>query len=147
MKIPPSMMMGSWMGSDFTNDDLVKEFTFLKDYEFEFTVVPEPQPGILYVKCIPHEGLPIVWGHVVVAVRADDYLPVWEKRYDEKGNLMREMVFKEIKTFGTRTIPSVMEMIPSTKKGKKTTVRYLEAEFDVAMDEQIFTLRNLRTRM
>ena len=147
MKIPPSMMMGSWMGSDFTNDDLVKEYTFVKDYDFEFTEVADPETGILYVKCIPHEGLPIVWGHVVVAVRAKDYMPVWEKRYDEKENLMREMIFKEIKTFGGRTIPSVMEMVPITKKGKKTTVRYLEAAFDIAIDKQIFTLRNLRTRM
>jgi outer membrane lipoprotein-sorting protein len=145
MKIPPSMMMGSWMGSDFTNDDLVKEYTFIDDYEFEMTDIENPEEGILYVKCIPHEGLPIVWGHITLAVRETDYLPVWQKFYDEKGKLMREMFFKEIKRFGKREIPSTMELIPTHKKGQKTIVRYLEAEFDTPIARETFSLRNLRT--
>ena len=147
MKIPPSMMMGAWMGSDFTNDDLVKEYTFIDDYEFEMTDIENPEEGILYVKCIPHEGLPIVWGHITLAVREKDYLPVWQKFYDEKGKLMREMFFKEIKKFGKREIPSTMELIPTHKKGQKTIVRYLEAEFDTPIAKETFTLRNLRTRI
>ena len=145
MKIPPSMMMGSWMGSDFTNDDLVKEFTLLEDYHFEFTEVENPEPGILYVKSVPREGLPIVWGHIVSAVREKDYLPVWAKYYDEKGQLMREIVYNDIKNLGGRVIPAVMELVPTNKEGQKTIVRYLEAQFDINPDKEIFTLRNLRT--
>ncbi len=144
IKIPPSMMMSSWMGSDFTNDDLVKEFTFIESYHFEMTSPPSPEPGTVYVKCIPKEGLPIVWGYVIIAAGQTDYMPVWEKYYDEKGNLVREMLFKEIKAFGNRRIPAVMELIPRTKEGQKTVLRYLEAEFDIAIDSNIFTLRNLR---
>jgi hypothetical protein len=91
MKIPPSMMMSSWMGSDFTNDDLVKEYTFIEDYEFELIEVENPERGVLYLKCIPKEGRPIVWGHIILAVRESDYLPLWQKYYDEKGKLMREL--------------------------------------------------------
>lgn len=144
MKVPPSMMMGSWMGSDFTNDDLVKEYTFFDDYSFEFTQVENPQPDVLYVKCIPREGLPIVWGYIVVAVRDQDYLPVWQGYYDEKEQLMREMVFKDIKTLGGKKIPAVMELVPLNKKGNKTIVRYLDARFDIKIDKDTFTLRNLR---
>ncbi len=144
MKVPPSMMMGSWMGSDFTNDDLVKEYTFLDDYTFEFTNVEQPAEGMLYVKCVPKEGLPIVWGHIVIAVKADTYLPTWQKYFDEKGKLMREIIYKDIKKFGKREIPAVMELIPHNKEGNKTIVRYLEAEFDIKIDKEIFTLRNLR---
>ncbi|MCP5103364.1 MAG: outer membrane lipoprotein-sorting protein [bacterium] len=147
MKIPPSMMMGSWMGSDFTNDDLVKEFTLIDDYTFELTEVENPEAGAVYVKCIPNEGLPIVWGHIIIAVKENGYLPVWQKYYDEKGKLMREMFFKEIKTFGKRTIPAVMELTPSHKEGYKTVVRYVEAKFDTKVDKGIFSLRNLRTRI
>ncbi len=144
MKIPPSMMMSSWMGSDFTNDDLVKEFTFLESYNFEMATPENPEEGVLYVKCIPKEGLPIVWGHIVVAVREGNYMPLWQKYYDEKGKLMRNMIFKDVKSFGKREIPSVMELIPVTKEGHKTILRYLEARFDIQLDDDIFTLRNLR---
>jgi len=60
---------------------------------------------------------------------------------------MREMIFKEEKAFGQRKIPSVLELIPRTKKGHKTVLRYLEATFDKKIDENIFTLRNLRQRI
>lgn len=144
MKIPPSMMMSSWMGSDFTNDDLVKEFTFLESYHFELVTPDAPEEGLVYIKCVPREGLPIVWGHVLIAARRIDAMPVWEKYFDEKGTLVREMLFKEVKSFGSRRIPAVMELIPRTKKGQKTVLRYLEARFDVGLDPDIFTLRNLR---
>jgi outer membrane lipoprotein-sorting protein len=147
IKIPPSMMMGAWMGSDFTNDDLVKEYTFFDDYTFAMTTVENPGNGILYLKCIPKEGRPIVWGAVVIAVREDDYLPVWQKYYDEKGKLMREMFFKEVKSFDKRKIPSLLELVPTHKKGHKTIVRYLEARFDIEVDKNTFSLRNLRKRI
>ncbi|MEN8154085.1 MAG: outer membrane lipoprotein-sorting protein [Acidobacteriota bacterium] len=147
MKIPPSMMMGSWMGSDFTNDDLVKEYTYLEDYSFEIVKPEGNDSSNTYVKCIPKEGLPIIWGHVIIAVKEKGYIPVFQKYYDEKGNLMREMYFKDIKRFGKREIPSVMELIPTKKKGKRTIIRYLEAEFGTRIDKKIFTLRNLRKRI
>lgn len=147
MKIPPSMMMGSWMGSDLTNDDLVKEFTFIKDYDFELYDIDKPQAGMIYVKCVPHDDLPVVWGHIIIAVQEKDNMPVWENYYDENGKLMRELFFKDIKKFGNREMPAVMELIPTNKKGRKTILRYLEAEFDIKLDNNIFTLRNLRTRI
>jgi len=147
IKIPPSMMMGSWMGSDFTNDDLVKEITFVEDYEFEITKIEDPQPGTIYLKCIPQKDVPVVWGYIMLAVRDSDYLPKWQKYYDEKGKLMREMLFKEIKSFGKKKIPSVMELIPVNKKNQKTIIRYLEIQFDIKIDKSIFSLRNLRSRI
>ena len=147
MKVPPSMMMGSWMGSDFTNDDLVKEYTFLEDYIFELTEVEAAEAGVVYVKCTPKEGLPIIWGHIIIAVKENSYLPIRQKNYDEKGKLMRETVFKDVKKFGNREIPSVMELIPHNKEGNKTIVRYVEAKFDIKIDKGTFSLRNLRSRI
>jgi outer membrane lipoprotein-sorting protein len=143
LKVPPSMMMSSWMGSDLTNDDLVKEFTFVESYHFQMTEPDAPEPGVLYVKCVPKEGLPIVWGSVVLAVREDGLLPVWEKYYDEKGGLARTITFSDIRTFGRRRIPSTMELVPEAKPGHRTVLRYLEAAFDVPLSPDIFTLRNL----
>ncbi len=145
IKIPPSMMMGSWMGSDFTNDDLVDEISYLEDYTYEFAEIDAPQEGVLYIKAVPNEGVPVVWGHLIIAIRESDYLPVWEKYYDEKNKLMRTMLFSDIRQFGTRTLPATMEVVPENKEGHKTIVRYTSAKFDVRIDGDVFSLRNLRS--
>ena len=144
MKIPPSMMMGSWMGSDFTNDDLVRESSMLDDYTYQFVTPEDASPDHLYVQLVPKEDSPIVWGKIIAAVQSKDYIPVWQRFYDEKGNLMRVMNFKEIKTFGDKIAPSVVEMIPQNKEGHKTIVRWLNATFDSDIDDKIFTRRNLQ---
>lgn len=144
MKIPPSMMMGSWMGSDFTNDDLVKEYTFISDYTFEKAFIEDPEQGAVYIKCIPKPDRPIIWGWIVVAVREQDKLPLWYRYYDEKGKLIREMIFKEERVFSNRRIPTIMELIPANKEGYKTVVHYLQASFGINLDKKIFSLRNLR---
>ena len=146
IKIPPSMMMSSWMGSDFTNDDLVKEFTLFEDYSYELIEIEGGSDDMYYLNCIPRPDLPIVWGNIVIAARKADYIPVWQKYYDEKGNLMREATYSDIKMFGDRMVPAVMEMIPKNKEGYKTVIRYLKAEFDVELDKDIFSLRNLRSK-
>ena len=83
---------------------------------------------------------------MVVAARKSDYIPVWQKYYDEKGELMRVMNFKEIKTFDGRLLPSVMEIIPQNKEGHKTVFRYIIAQFNTPISNDIFSLRNLRSR-
>ncbi|MCY3871019.1 MAG: outer membrane lipoprotein-sorting protein [Gemmatimonadetes bacterium] len=146
IKVPPSMMMGSWMGSDFTNDDLVKESSMLNDYIYDLIVPDDAQPGHLYIRFVPKEDSPIVWGKLITAVRADDLIPVWQHFYDEKGNLMRILNFKEIVSFGGKTIPSLMEMVPQNKDRHKTVMRYLRAEFDVQIGDDVFTRRNLQRK-
>ncbi|MGA1839349.1 MAG: outer membrane lipoprotein-sorting protein [bacterium] len=156
VKVPPSMMMSSWMGSDFTNDDLVREYTFLEDYRFSLLTsgdightadTEDSKEELIYVECRPKEGRPIVWDKVNIAVRASDNIPVWQKYYDEKGKVMRILYFHDIKTFGERRIPSVLEMVPQNKEGNKTVIRYLDIEFDQKIGDDVFSLRNLRERI
>ncbi len=146
IKIPPSMMMSSWMGSDFTNDDLVKEFSLYDDYTFALAPPADAQPDMAYVALTPKAGLPIVWGKIVAAVRKADYIPVWEKYYDDRGQLMRVIDFKDVRQLGGRLIPSVMEVVPQNKEGHKTVLRYLQAEFDIKLADEIFSLRNLHSK-
>jgi outer membrane lipoprotein-sorting protein len=145
IKIPPSMMMSSWMGSDFTNDDLVKEYTFVNDFTFRLITPPEAEKGFFYLECRPKPGVAIVWDRIVVAVEEAGMLPVWEKFYDEKGRVARIMNFSQVKTYGRRTIPSVMEMIPQTKQGYKTTLRYRDVQFDLNLADEVFSLRTLQS--
>jgi outer membrane lipoprotein-sorting protein len=146
MKIPPSMMMSSWMGSDFTNDDLVKESSLKEDYRYKIIHPEEALEDLIYVELIPKEETASVWGRIVISVRESDYLPVDERFFDEKGELMRIIDFKEITMLGGREIPTVMELIPLNKEGNKTVMRYSEAKFDIVLDDEVFTLRNLRKK-
>jgi outer membrane lipoprotein-sorting protein len=145
IKVPPSMMMSSWMGSDFTNDDLVDEFSLLTDYTYDLVEPEDAKEGYLYVKCVPKPDRPIIWGHILMQVRQNDYIPVRDEYYDEKGKLMRVMNFRDIKVFDGRKIPSVMELIPQDEKGKKTVLTYLDAKFNIPINESVFSLRNLRS--
>ncbi len=145
MKVPPSMMMSSWMGSDFTNDDLVKESSMLRDYDYR--LLDDPDPDHYYVELIPKADIPIVWGKIIITARKSDYIPVREEFYDEDGTKMRVMELKEIKPMGGRTVPTVIELIPLNKKNRRTIIRYISAEFDAPLDKDIFTLRTLKKRI
>ncbi|MBD3275920.1 MAG: outer membrane lipoprotein-sorting protein [Candidatus Marinimicrobia bacterium] len=144
MRIPPSMMMSSWMGSDFNNNDLVQEFSLLKDYNFELIHPDTANSEYYYLQATPVEGRPIVWGKRISTVRKNDFIPVKEEYYDDDGEKMRVLTFSEIQNFDDREIPAVMKMNPLSEDGY-TTVRYLDAEFNTDIPEDIFTLRNLRT--
>ena len=144
MKIPPSMMMSSWMGSDFTNDDLVREISLLDDYDYRIVNPPGAQDSLIYVELVPHENVAIVWGKIITAVRESDYIPIEQKFYDEKDKLMRLMNFLEIIELGGKTLPTLMEVIPQNKEGNKTVIRYNKAQFDIELDDGIFSLRNLK---
>jgi outer membrane lipoprotein-sorting protein len=147
IKIPPSMMMSSWMGSDFNNDDLVNEFSLMEDYHYKIIQPDTAREGHIYISCIPRENLPIVWKEIVMEVHAQDYLPIKESYFDEKGQLMRVINYKDVKVMDYRKIPSVMELIPQGEEGKKTVLKYLEVKFNIDLDKDIFSLRNLRTAM
>jgi outer membrane lipoprotein-sorting protein len=142
MKVPPSMMMGSWMGSDFTNDDLVKETTFRDDHTAK--LLESTEKDIIVIELKPKESAASVWGKIIAKVRKSDYLPVSEDYYDEKGMKVRTMTFSGIKEMGGKIIPSVMEIIPLNKKGNSTKITYLNGKFDIKLDPETFSLRNLQ---
>lgn len=144
IKVPPSMMMGSWMGSDFTNDDLVKEFTLLEDYTFEMMEPEDADPDLLYVRATPRPDLPVVWARIETAVRRADYLPVWDQYYDEHNRPMRRAEYSDIREFSGKMLPGTMSMVPQTKEGHRTVVRYHVLELDIAVSDELFSLRNLR---
>ena len=144
IKIPPSMMMGSWMGSDFKNDDLVKEYRFVEDYTFEWVTAPEEEGANIVIQGIPKPGRPIVWGSVRVTLRKNDLMPVSYLYYDQSGVPVREMTFSRYKTFSGRLLPSVTELKPLNKDGQKTTLIYEELSLDVDVPESLFSLRELR---
>lgn len=143
IKVPPSMMMGSWMGSDFTNDDLVKQTQLTDEYDLTLEETDE----IYTVTLIPKMATVTVWGKIEYLVSKEHMVPVGENFYDDRGELVRKMVFSELKDFSGMVVPSRLEMFPMNKEGNKTIILYDNLEFDPPdLDESIFTLRNLRSR-
>ncbi len=145
IKLPSSMMSASWMGSHFTNDDLVKESRMADDYTFEVSFNGEKDGrDIVELTCHPKPEAAIVWGRVIVTVRKKDYLPLDTRYYDEDMNLARTMFFSEIGPFGDRIIPKRMVVIPEDKPDEKTEVLYSAMTFDADLPEKTFSLRNLQ---
>ncbi len=146
MKVPAGMMGGSWMGSHFSNDDLVKESRMSEDFTFEITGSPadESDPaGIYEVTCIPKPDAPVVWGKVIVRVRVDK-IPVEVTYYDEKGNLARTMGFSDVRDFDGRMVPAKMTLLPADKPDELTEITYIDIDFDAEISPSMFTLQALK---
>lgn len=145
IKMPPSMMMQSWMGSDFTNDDLVKESSSVDDYTHRLLGESTIQGVDCYkIELIPRENAAIIWGKVLVWISKKEYLQLRAEFYDEKNKLINIMTGSEVKTFDGRKIPSKMEMIPVDKKGHKTIMEYKNLRFNQAIKDDFFSVANLR---
>ena len=144
IKIPPSMMLSSWNGSDFTNDDLVRESKLVRDYNLKL-MKEEKIAGEMCWKILltPKPDAPVVWGKLYYWVRKKDFLPALVQYYDEKGNLHRTMKFSDYKIMGGRKIPCRMVLINNRKKNHKTELIYKDVKFDVKINPRIFSFREL----
>jgi outer membrane lipoprotein-sorting protein len=147
IKIPASMMMGSWMGSHFTNDDLVKDSRLVEDYQIEIASEGE-RDGVEVWDFVltPKPEAPVVWGRIEYRVRKQDLMPVWAKYFDDEGDLARTLTFEDFRRLSGRTVPLLMNMRPADKPNERTTVRYTSLDFDVSLEPSFFSLQNLKAR-
>ena len=145
IKVPASMMGGAWMGSHFSNDDLVRENRLSEQFTYEFLSKPEDESpeGVYVIALAPKPDAPVVWGKVEVEVRADK-IPVETRFYDEKGTLARTMSFLDVKELGGQLVPSRMRVTPADKPGEYTEIVYDALEFDVEIPDSTFSLQSLR---
>ena len=147
IRIPSSMMMASWMGSHFSNDDLVKESRLISDYEIRVSF--EGEKGGVDVwefELRPLPDAPVVWGRIDYQIRIADLMPMWAKYYGEDGELKRTMLFSDFQEMGGRLILAKMTLTPTNKPGEFTEVVYSELEFDLELSEDTFSLASLRRK-
>jgi outer membrane lipoprotein-sorting protein len=145
VEMPASMMMTSWMGGDFTLNDLIDPNSLTDDYVVatsfegsrdsvavsEYTLTPKPAAAV-------------VWGKIVLEIRQSDTMPIWQRYYDEDGKLIRELSFFDYKTLGGRLIPTRLVMRPVDPPGEQTTITYGNIVFDGPLSEDVFSLGNLK---
>jgi hypothetical protein len=141
IRVPPAMMMGSWMGTDFTNDDLVKESSLRKDFAARVDRRCDDPPG-WWLSLEVKPGVVGRWARIELLV-SDEELPVEERHFDRKGRLARTMRFDEVKAMGGRRLPAHMTLQPSDQPGNRTEMRYLEVHFDVKVPDDTFSLSRL----
>jgi len=144
MKVPGAMMSGNWMGSHFTNDDLVKSSRLSDDFEGKITTRPSDGPDAVYtVELTPKPDAAIVWGQVVV--RVDGQLIPKDIRYfEEDGTLARTMSFSDVKLFDGKTIPSKMRLQPADDPDAFTEITYTDLSFNLDLNDSDFSLQALK---
>jgi hypothetical protein len=145
IKLPPSMMSQSWMGSDFTNDDLVRESSTVDDYTHRI-MGEEEIDGLncWKIELIPHPESSVVFSKVLIWISKELYLHMKSENYDERNQLVSTLLMSEVRNMGGREIPTRMEMIPHDKTNHRTIITYENARFDFPVEESFFSTQNLR---
>lgn len=145
IKMPPSMMSESWMGSDFSNDDLVRESSVINDYEHRVLRSEEFNGYECYVlELIPKPDTPIVWGKVEMWVSKGSYMQLKIKNYDQRDELASTIVLDEVRQMGGRTLPTRFTLTPADRPNQRTILSYADVEFDIEISESFFTQQNMR---
>ncbi len=144
-RLPSSMMAQSWMGSDFTNDDLVRDTNVVTDYEHELLRVEEYEGLEAYViEMIPKPDTPIVWGKVKIWVGTEDFIQLRVENYDQRNALVNTMKLDKIEQFGERRVPTRVTVIPAGKDNERTVLSYQHIEFDIDIDQGFFSRANMQ---
>lgn len=145
IKLPPSMMMQSWMGSDFTNDDLVRESDMADDYTQKYLGEETVEGRQAHkIELIPKEDAPVVWGKIISWIGKEEYLQLKSEFYDEDGYLVNTMHGKEIREIGGKILPTKLELIPEEDPDNRTVIEYLALNFDEPIPESFFSVQNMK---
>ena len=145
IRIPSGLLSESWMGSHFTNDDLMRESSYDDDFVNRLSWLTEGGTRYLAITMTPKPDTPIAFDKLVYLVTAEGWLPVRTDYYDGK-DVVRRMHFRDVKTFSGRKIPSVLELIPEDDKSEFTKITYVDMKFDVKVDTSLFSPRGVRRK-
>ncbi len=141
IKVPPSMMGGSWMGSHITNDDLVKANHIDEDYTLRLHMETDSH---FVVECLPKPEAAVVWGKIVYRIRKDPRVPEQVDYYDEAMVHVRAILFDDVQTVSGRTVPLKLTVRPQEKPDEFTVMHYRDLVYDLDLDETFFSLRSLK---
>jgi len=145
IKIPASMMSQGWMGSDYTNDDILKESSIVVDYTHKISSEETIDGHNTYkIEMTPKEDAAVIWGKVYKWITKDKFIQIKSEYYDEDGDLVKSDYSYDFKNLGGRLIPTRIEIIPADEEGKKTVLYIKEMEFDVELPESFFSQQKMK---
>ncbi len=145
IKLPPSMMSQGWMGSDYTNDDILKESSVVNDYVHEIVGEETIDGRLCYrIKMVAKEDAAVIWGHQVRWIDKKDFLFLKSELYDEDGYLVRTESGSDIKLLDGRLIPSRIELVPAEEEGHMTIIEMKEMSFNEPIEDSFFSQQNMK---
>jgi outer membrane lipoprotein-sorting protein len=145
IKLPPSMMSQGWMGSDYTNDDILKESSVVNDYTHEIIGEEEIEGRLCYkIKMTAKEDADIVWGKQIRWIDKKDFLVLKAELYDEDGYLVRTETGSDIKIMDGRAVTSRIELVPEEEPENKTVLEIQEIKFNIPVEESFFSQQNMK---
>ncbi len=140
IKLPPSMMTQNWMGTDFTNDDLIKQSSMVVDYTHKIIGTEIIENLTCWkLELIPNEESSVVWGKLIVWIDKKNYMQLKTEFYDEDLEIVNRMVGSKINEYNGKKLPSKLEFYPLDDKGNKTVIEYDDWNFDVSIPENYFS--------
>jgi negative regulator of sigma E activity len=146
IKLPPSMMSQGWLGSDYSNDDLLKESSIVQDYEHTMLGSEIIEGEKCYkIKLVPKPDAAVVWGYIVKWISKDDYFQLRSEYFNEDGEAIKTELATAIKQMGDRRIPTHFEIIPKDKPGNKTIVDIQKAIFNKPIEDAFFSQQKMKT--
>jgi outer membrane lipoprotein-sorting protein len=145
VKLPPSMMSQGWMGSDYTNDDILQESSLVKDYTHEIVGEETIEGRLCYkIKMVALEDAAVIWGHQVRWIDKEDFLFLKAELYDADGYLVRTETGSRIREMDGRIIPTRLELVPEEEEGNKTILLIEDIAFNVSIPDQFFSQQNMK---
>jgi outer membrane lipoprotein-sorting protein len=146
IKLPPSMMSQGWMGSDYTNDDILSESSVVNDYTHTLEGEETIDGNLCYkIKLSEKEDADILWGSQIWWVIKKEFIAIKAELYDEDGFLVRSETASDLKIMDGRLLPAYLEIVPADAEGQKTIVRIIEMKFNINIDESFFSQQNMKT--
>lgn len=145
IKLPPSMMSQGWMGSDYTNDDILRESSVVNDYTHKLDGEEVIETRACYkIRLTAKEDAEVIWGHQIWWVDKKDFIVLRAELFDEDGYLVRTEKASDLKIFDGRYLPSTLELIPAETPGNKTILRINEMKFNISVEESFFSQQNMK---
>ncbi|MCK5824845.1 MAG: outer membrane lipoprotein-sorting protein [Ichthyobacteriaceae bacterium] len=145
MKIPSSMMSQGWMGSDYSNDDILKESSIVNDYVHKIVSEEKIDGYDTYkIEMTPKEEAAVVWGKVYKWIIKDKYIQIKSEYYDEDMDLIKSDISSDFKIIGGRFLPSKIEIIPTDEPDQKTVIHIKNITFDVDLPESFFSQQKMK---
>ena len=145
IKLPPSMMSNGWMGSDYTNDDILKESSIVVDFTHKI-IGSEAIDGwdCWKIEMYPNEDAAVVWGKIIKWISKDEHLMMKSEYYDEDEYLVKTEFGTDVKTMDGRKITSRIEIIPADKDNQKTIVVIDDIKFNTSLNNSFFSQQNMK---
>ena len=145
IKLPPSMLSQGWMGSDYTNDDMINQRSIVVDYTHKIVGEEKVEDQNCYkIELIPHEDAPVVWGKIFFWITKTNDNILKSEYYDEDDFLVKTELGKEIKNMDGRIIPTVYEIIPADEEGNMTIVTMKSIQFNAPIEDSFFSIQNMK---